>query len=77
MANEIDKFRENFFDTVIEIEKKKEQDDKLAQANCFHNYNLIGPIYSKSYQLRMCSKCRHSAVKRIEVWEGTKHCSIQ
>ena len=70
--NEIDKFRNDFFDKVIKDAKEKEQTEKLAQKNCFHNYNIMGPITSNAYQERTCSKCNHSAIKSVRVWEGNK-----
>ena len=72
----VDRFRQNFFDTVIEIEKKKEQEEQLAQSKCFHSYTIIGNTYSGSYQHRICAKCGHSAVKSLKVWNGTKGCII-
>jgi hypothetical protein len=78
-VNEVDKFRNNFFEKLIKDEKEKERALKLAQANCFHNYNIMSLIGDNGYQQRTCSKCGHSALKSIRVWEGTKNgnCSIQ
>ena len=70
--DEINRFRQNFFDTVIEIEQKKEQEEKLVQSKCFHTYTIIGNTYSGTYQHRTCSKCGHSAVRTLKVWNGTK-----
>ena len=47
--NEIDKFRNDFFDKVIKDTKDKEQIRKLAQKNCFHRYNIMGPITVAGY----------------------------
>jgi hypothetical protein len=77
MVDEIDRFRAAFFDTVIEIETKKEQEQKRQQLMCAHKYDVLGPMYSEEYQYRTCSKCGHAAVKRIAVWEGTKRCTVQ
>ena len=74
--NDIDRFRQNFFDTVIEIEKKKEKEALHIQATCFHNYSIIGSTYSNKYQHRTCSKCGHATVKSMKVWNGTKGCII-
>jgi peptide subunit release factor 1 (eRF1) len=74
--DEIDKFRNSVLDKIIETETLKEQKEKAKQRMCHHSYDLIGNIYSKRYQHRQCSKCGHSAMKRIEVWEGTKTCII-
>jgi len=79
IKNEVDEFRNAFFAKLIEEEKAKERALKLAQANCFHKYDLMGLITPNRYQHRTCSKCGHSALKSINVWEGTKNggCSIQ
>ena len=74
--DEIDRFRQNFFDTVIQIEEKKEREEKHAQSICYHSYTIIGNTYSKLYQHRTCSKCGHSAVRHVKVWNGTKGCII-
>ena len=74
--NDIALFRQNIFDTVIEIEKKKEKEALHIQATCFHNYSIIGNMYSDKYQHRTCSKCGHATVKSIKVWNGTKGCVI-
>ena len=71
--NEIDKFRNDFFDKVIKDVKDKEQTKKLAQKTCFHKYNIMGPITVAGYQERTCSKCDHSAIKSVRVWEGSKN----
>jgi hypothetical protein len=63
--NEIDKFRNNFFD--------KERVEKLAQKNCFHKYSVMGPITQAGYQERTCPKCGHSTIKSVRVWEGSKN----
>ena len=79
IRNEIDEFRKNFFEKLIKEEKDKERAIKMAQANCFHNYNIMGLVNQNGYQERTCSKCGHSALKNIKVWEATKNgtCSIQ
>ena len=79
IKNEVDEFRNNFFNNLIKDEKEKENALKLAQANCFHNYNIMGIVTANGYQNRTCSKCGHSAFKNIRVWEGAKNgnCSIQ
>ena len=77
--DEINRFRQAFFDTVIESEQKKEQEERLLQSTCFHLYKIIGETYHRkriTYQQRACSKCGHTAIKRLEVWEGSKGCSI-
>jgi hypothetical protein len=71
--NEIDKFRNDFFDKVIKDAKDKERVEKLAQKNCFHKYIIMGPITAAGYQERSCSKCGHSSIKSIRVWEGSKN----
>ena len=71
--NEIDKFRNNFFDKVIKDAKEKERVEKLAQKNCFHKYSIMGPITQAGYQERTCPKCGHSTIKSVRVWEGSKN----
>jgi hypothetical protein len=72
---DIDRFRQAFFDKVIESEKKKEQEEKHRQATCFHKYDIV-ESYANGYELRACAKCGHSAVKRQQVWNGRKGCII-
>ena len=74
--NEIDKFRNDFFDKVIKAEQEKEKAKQLVQKRCFHTYNQITAIHTNGYQERTCSKCGHSAIKNVRVWEGTKDCII-
>ena len=69
--NEIDKFRQDFFNKVIADEKEKERTIKEKQRACFHNYNLMGLIGANGYQERTCSKCEHSVTKSIRVWQGS------
>ena len=71
--NEIDKFRNNFFDKVIKDAKEKERVEKLAQKNCFHKYSVMGAITQAGYQERTCPKCGHSTIKSVRVWEGSKN----
>ncbi len=73
IKNEIDEFRNNFFEKVIKEEQEKIKATELAQKNCFHNYDCLGRPSHNGYQNRICSKCGHSATKSIQVWEGTKH----
>ena len=68
--NEIDKFRNDFLDTIIKDAKEKENAKKLAQKNCFHKYTITGPKTPSGYQERTCSKCEHSAIKSVKVWQG-------
>ena len=72
-VNEIDKFRNDFFDKVIKDAKEKEQIKKLAQKNCYHKYIITDSITATGYQERTCSKCGHSAIKSVRVWEGSKN----
>lgn len=71
--NEIDKFRNDFFEKVIKEEKEKVRVRELAQKNCFHNYNIMALANANGYQERQCCKCGHSAVKSVRIWEGTKN----
>jgi hypothetical protein len=74
--NPIDEFRSAFFQKVIDQEKEREQEEKLIQSKCFHLYNIIDETFSNTHQQRTCSKCGHSLIKRIKVWEGSKNCII-
>ncbi len=76
ITNEIDKFRNDFFEMVLQQEKDKEMKEKLTQTKCFHRYDIIGMTYGNGremYQERTCSKCQHSDIRSIKVWEGTKY----
>ena len=79
--DQIDKIRNDFFDMVLQQEEEKRMKEKLVQTNCFHQYSIIGVTYhngKERYQERSCSKCFHSDIRSIKVWEGTKlgKCSI-
>jgi hypothetical protein len=74
--NPVDEFRNAFFQKVIDQEKEREREEKLLQSKCFHLYNIIDETFSNTHQQRTCSKCGHSLIKRIEVWEGSKRCII-
>jgi len=76
IRNEIDDFRQRFFQNVIDTETQRQKEEQKKQAACFHLFNVIGPIAANGYQERTCSKCGLSAVKRLQVWEGTKVCTI-
>ena len=71
--NPVDKFRNDFFEKLIKEEKEKEQAKIMAQKHCFHNYNVMGIVNQSGYQERSCSKCGHSAIKSIRVWNGSKN----
>ena len=74
--NPVDEFRNAFFQKVIDQEKEREREEKEIQSKCFHLYNIIDETFSNTHQQRTCSKCGHSLIKRIEVWEGSKRCII-
>ena len=75
--NPVDEFRNAFFEKVIKEEKEKEEEERLVQSKCFHLYNIIDSTFiKKDYQLRTCSKCGHSMIRRTVIWEGTKSCVI-
>ena len=69
-VNEIDKFRQDFFDKVIADEKEKERILKEKQRKCFHTYNIMGLTGPNGYQERTCSKCGHSDIKSLRVWNS-------
>ena len=72
LTNEVDKFRQDFFEKLIKEEKEKANKLKLAQKNCHHNYNILGAVQQNGYQERECSKCGHSAIKRIQIRDANK-----
>lgn len=74
--NDIDKFRNDFFDKILQQERENERILQEKQATCFHLYNIIDITLPNGYQKRTCSKCNHSDVKNIKVWMGHK-CLIQ
>jgi len=74
-VNEIDEFRQQFFDKVIQEEKEKENQKKRQQQQCSHRYEIVEQ-YKNGYQKRICSKCDNISIKHYRVWEGTKHCII-
>ena len=77
IRNEIDDFRANFFEKVIQNEKEKEAAILHKQKTCHHTFTIIDEaINQNGYQYRTCSKCELTAYKRIAVWEGTKRCTI-
>jgi hypothetical protein len=76
IRNEIDDFRQQFFEKVIADKQQQEREEKQKQAKCFHVFNMVGLVLPNGYQERTCSKCGLSAVKRVKVWEGTKGCTI-
>ena len=76
--NEIDEFRNKFFDKLIKEEQEKAAVLERKQAMCAHKYDILGPEDAGGYQLRKCSKCGHTATKSLRVWRGTEkgECSI-
>ena len=73
IVNEVDKFRSDFFNKLIKEEKEKERAKILEQKRCHHKYDIQGNITENGYQERTCSKCGHSALKSVRVWEGSKN----
>lgn len=71
--NPVDKFRNDFFEKLIKEEKEKERALQMAQKHCFHNYNIMGITSNNGYQERTCSKCSHSTIKSVRVWQGSKN----
>lgn len=71
--NEIDKFRNDFFDKLINESIKKKKETEQIQRNCFHIYNIMGLVNMNGYQERTCSKCNHCITKSIRVWNGSKN----
>jgi hypothetical protein len=65
-TNPIDKFRQDFFDKVIQQEKETAAAFKRKQTNCWHKYTLHGHALSgDGVVILVCSKCGHSSTRRI------------
>ncbi len=73
IKNQNDEFRKAFFDKLIADEKEKTAQTIREQANCSHKYDILSRVTSNGYQSRTCSKCGHSAIKSIKVWNGTRN----
>lgn len=73
MINPVDKFRNDFFDNLIKEEREKERIKMIKQKKCSHIYNVMGILNNSGYQERTCSKCGHSDIKSVRVWEATKN----
>jgi len=76
IRNEIDDFRQAFFQTIIDKEIEDTRLLKQKQRTCFHTFKATDPPNAKGYQTRTCSKCELSDCKKVTVWEGTKNCVI-
>lgn len=76
IKNEIDEFRNKFFNSVIQAELDRNKQLKEIQSTCYHHYTILGTINQNGYQERTCSKCGVTAIKSLRVWEGTKQCTI-
>jgi hypothetical protein len=64
-TNPIDKFRQDFFDKVIQQEKEAAATLKRKQINCWHKYTLHGHALSGDVIL-VCSKCDHQTTRRMK-----------
>jgi len=66
--NEIDRFRNEYFEKIIEEEKTKEREQLLKERNCLHLYNIeVSPakdLYIDGYVRLQCSKCNRTTVRR-------------
>jgi len=72
----VDKFRNDFFEKVIKQEKEREKALQFAQKQCFHTY-ITENVYANGYEQRTCSKCAHSTIKHIRVWNAKNgQCTI-
>ena len=77
--NEIDKFRNNFFDKLIKEEQAKVAAVERRQLTCAHKYDIRCHVANApGYQTRKCSKCGLWSTKAERVWRGTEMgtCSI-
>lgn len=52
--DEIDKFRQEFFDKVAAEKLEQQRQLVRKQKNCFHSFNLINSFVKK------CSKCNYT-----------------
>jgi len=68
-VNDIDKFRNDFFEKLIKEERKKENEINLARKNCFHKYEIKG-INDE----RICSKCGHIILNKA--YKLNNQCTI-
>jgi hypothetical protein len=58
LRNEVDAFREKFFEDFVRIEKEKAEEIKRKQRNCFHSFKMIeGNIE--------CGKCGMYRKKKV------------
>lgn len=68
IMNEIDRFRTQYFEQLIEEEKVKEREQLLREQNCFHLYEMEVPphkdFYIDGYVRFQCSKCGRTTLRR-------------
>lgn len=68
IRNEIDRFRTQYFEQLIEEEKAKEREQLLREQNCFHLYTIEVPPYKDlfidGYVRFQCSKCGRTTLRR-------------
>ena len=69
ITNQIDKFRKDFFDKIIQEDIENQTKIKEKQRQCFHKYNII-EFERGEYQQRICSKCDKREFKRKKIWHG-------
>lgn len=73
IRNEIDRFRTQYFEQLIEEEKLKEREQLLREQNCFHLYNIeVAPhkdLFIDGYVRFQCSKCERTTLRRTNTFK--------
>ena len=64
-AQDIDRFRLQFFQGMIEQEEQKKRQKQREQKDCYHHYaSEIMTLLPNGYTEWMCSKCEHVVQRR-------------
>ena len=62
-AADIDSFRSQFFERVIQDERTKENQRQRQQKTCYHRYHPV-ELYQNGYMECICTKCEHVIYRR-------------
>lgn len=68
--DDIDLFRNQFYDKLIAEEQRKEQEQALIERTCFHKYDREIPSLLEGYRRFACSKCGRTTLRR---WNTQKY----